>query len=156
MKPGKSVQSKMSWTICWTSLTRVLHFQARNDHLCLFQISKLYPDRCFHVSYMFILIIFFFTIRFSRIIFIVFARASAHSWISILIWWFPLATIKNLIFWRLNYEKDPLGFVKNNINTSICIIIYSLQSIITHIMSPIWTSSLNFKPLNSKPPVSEM
>ena len=92
----------------------------------------------------------------SGVTFIVFARASAHIWISILIWWFPLDTIKSLIFWRLNYEKDTLGFVKNNINTYICIIIYSLQSIFTHIMSPICTSSLNFKPLNSKPPISEM
>lgn len=30
--------------------------------------------------------------------------------------------------------------------------IYSLQSIFTHIMSPIWASSLNFKPVNCQPP----
>lgn len=29
--------------------------------------------------------------------------------------------------------------------------IYSLQNIFTHIMSPIWTFSLNFKPPNYKP-----
>lgn len=82
----------------------------------------------------------------SGIIFIVLARTSAHNWISFLFWWLLLATIKSLIPWRLYYEKDPLGLTRNNINTLIFVMIYSLQSIFMHIMSPVWTSSLSCTP----------
>lgn len=42
----------------------------------------------------------------------------------------------------------------SNTNSPICIMTYSLQSIFTHIMSPIWTSSLHFIPPNCKPAAS--